>query len=175
MTESRAAGVGGECFLSAEVCEAGGRVGLGTRPLGDSPPPRPHCTLEPGNAPSAALWNFPEWGGAEARGSGGDSVGPAVHSLALNHTRRKLILSSLPVFPAGSRRASQLGATTPLTLNTFPVFSLRERWGLGKSNSIRPVLGTCASSQHSALITFSFGSAQRWLCPGLSWVPFQMS
>lgn len=114
-------------------------------------------------------------GGVEARGSGGDSVGPAVHSLALNHTRRKLILSSLPVFPAGSRRASQLGATTPLTLNTFPVFSLRERWGLGKSNSIRPVLGTCASSQHSALITFSFGSAQRWLCPGLSWVPFQMS
>ena len=141
--------------------------GLRTRPLGDSPPPRPHCTLEPGNAPSTALWNFPEWG-AQRPGAQVEILwGPAVHSLALNHTGRKLI-PSLPIFLTGSRRASQLRATIPLTPNTFPVFSLRERSGLGKSNSIRPVLGTCASSQHLVLIASSFGSTQRWLCPGLS-------
>lgn len=162
----------GECFLSVHhprlrSVRQGEGSGLRTRPLGDSPPPRPHCTLEPGNAPSTALWNFPEWG-AQRPGAQVEILwGPAVHSLALNHTGRKLI-PSLPIFLTGSRRASQLRATIPLTPNTFPVFSLRERSGLGKSNSIRPVLGTCASSQHLVLIASSFGSTQRWLCPGLS-------
>ena len=61
----------------AEVCEAGGGVGPQNSLSGLQPPtPLPHhCTLEPGNAPSAALWNFPELGGAEARGLCGDSVG----------------------------------------------------------------------------------------------------
>lgn len=112
----------------AEVCEAGGRVGLRARPLGDSPPPRPHCTLKPGNAPSAALWNFPEWGALRPGAQVGILWGTAVHSLALNHTGRKFI-PSLPIFPTGSRRASQLGATIPLTLNTFPSVLFKEERG----------------------------------------------
>lgn len=112
----------------AEVCEVGGRVGLRTCPLGDSPPPRPHCTLKPGNAPSAALWNFPEWGALRPGAPVDILWGMAIHSLALNHTGRKLI-PSLPIFPTGSRRASQLGATIPLTLNTFPSVLFKEDSG----------------------------------------------
>ena len=96
--------------------------------LGDSPPPRPHCTLKPGNAPSAALWNFPEWGALRPGAQVGILWGTAVHSLALNHTGRKFI-PSLPIFPTGSRRASQLGATIPLTLNTFPSVLFKEERG----------------------------------------------
>lgn len=142
MTESRAAGVGGECFLSVlRSVRQGEGSASGLALWVTAPHPAPTAPWSQEMLQALHCGTSQSGGGAEARGSGGDSVGPAVHSLALNHTGRKLILSSLPVFPTGSRRASQLGATTPLTLNTFPEFSLRERLGLGKSNSIRPCSG----------------------------------